>query len=189
MFHHAFLQNLGRIAAVHVYGFLENNSAAVRNFVDVMNGRACKFHAPFYRRFVHFKPVKPLAAERGNKRRVNVDNLFGVSRNEFGAEYRQKSGKNYKVGSERVDSGAKMIFERPAIGVVFFVHDRERNAVFLGARKRVSGRIVRNDPYDLCVRDLTRLFRVEDRLQIRAAARNENDDVYFSLSIPYSFIK
>ena len=63
LLHHPLLQDLRRVAVLHLHGFLQNDRTSVGHLVDEMNRCPSNLNAVFQRRFMDPQAIIALSAE------------------------------------------------------------------------------------------------------------------------------
>ena len=124
---------------------------------------------------MHPKPVEALAAKRRYQRGVHIDYPLGVELHKVLAEDAHEAREDYKLyavlfqGFEYI--GFKLLLAAPAL-----LTNAGRYACILGALEGVGARAARYDERYLAAVKRSAALRVNERLQIRAAARYEHGD-------------
>ena len=146
-----------------------DNRPAVEFLVDEMDGDAMFALAGF-----EYAPVGMHARIFRQQGRVDIENparlLLHESRTEDAHESRQRD----EIGRKRVDRLKQGVVEGLAVRKVAMFDDHRRHARFCRALQSESRRIVANDSGH----PIATVFRlIDERLQIRAVARDQHDDV------------
>ena len=118
-------------------GFLQNDFAAVRNFVDKMHRCTRDLDAVGKRRFVHAQTVEALAAERRDQRRMNIDDAPRPVTDKIRAQNGHESRKDDQLDAVGLQRRTDSVFKCLLIGTFPARDDGGRNVVFVCAGERV----------------------------------------------------
>ena len=174
LLHDAALQNLGRIALLHLNGLLQEDRSVIKIFIDKMNCCARHFRSSLKDFFVNVQTVIPFSAERRDQRRVDIDDPSPESVDHAGGHRHHKTCKDDKVRLCLLQTCKKRIFEQVPVLIVPGRDAYALNPRLLCAGKRIGVLIIADDADDLRVRDLSASYSVDDRLEIRSPARYTN---------------
>ena len=140
-----------------------------------MRRRAGNFRAVGEHRLVHVVAVHAHAAERRDERRVNIDDSLRERAHNLRAHDRQIARQHDQIGLRRLQLPENHVVKRLARARLLLAHKRTGDTVFPRALQRVHLGGVRKHQHDFPV-DLPRLYSVNDRLQVAAAAGAEHCD-------------
>ena len=123
---------------------------------------------------MHPQAIHALAAEGGDQGRMDIQDAPRPLLCKFCAEDDRKACEENEVDLLLAQQHGKLVFKRllPTGGRE---HARRNTRVFR-PRERIGPRAGRNDQHDLAVRHFSVTLRVEQRLQIRAAAGDQHGD-------------
>ena len=174
LLHDAALEGLRRVVLAHLHGLLPQDAPSVGNFVDQVYRRARHLDPVRQRGLMHAQAVIALAAEGGNQRGMHVDDALGKAAEKVFAQDGQKSRQHHRVDAVAREQGKRFPLEGGAPA-----GQREGvDARGPGALERIGVLAVGQHQHDVGVGHV----RVQQRLQVGAAPRNEHGDAGFQHS-------
>ena len=174
--HDALLQGLRCVAILYFNGLLRDNCAAVYHFGYKMYGRTGNLYPFCQRGFMHAQTVEASPQKEGMSEGCTLIMRF--------SKWRQKlSGRTVIKPASTIRPMSA--FSSRAVSALPYSSASEKSlrrstsegiAAF-AARSSAYASVGRNNERNLSVFDLARLLCVNERLQVRAAARNQNCNV------------
>ena len=125
---------------------------------------------------MHLQSIEAGAAEGWDQGRMNVDDTSLVGTDDFLRNHHQTACQNYQIRAAVLQSLQKRRVKGLCAAAFFPGNADCGNSMLLRPLQGVRLRIVADDGYDLCIPDPSCVYRVQDRLQVRAAAGYQNCD-------------
>ena len=113
---------------------------------------------------------------------MDVEDAFGILVCKIGGQDAHEARKHDQLYAARAQCVVERRLERRSCRIVRFGQHERLHAVVLCACERESLRVVGHDERYLAAFERARVLGVEDRLQVRAAARNEYRDLYHRIT-------
>ena len=173
-FHDASLQDLGRIALLHIDGFLQQDRSVVEIFIYKVNGSPRDLGAPLKDFLMDMESVIALSSERRNQGGMNIYDPSSESVDHAGGHCYHKSREYDQVRLRFLKADQESFIEHFS---VLIVSGRDAHAFDSGglcAGQGIRVFIIADDADDLGITDHSVPDRVDDRLEIRSSSRHTN---------------
>lgn len=163
-------QCLGRVVRVHRNARLDDDGAAIQVLRHPVDARAMLGIAGFERAAVGVQ-----AGEAGQQRGVNVEHAALVAGDERCGEYAHETGEDYEIGRKPLDGLRQRGVERLASRKITVINDLRRDADHLRPGKAAGVSAIADDSDDFTMNSAL-ATRINQRLKVAAAARDQDDD-------------
>ena len=177
LLHDAKLQLFRGVSRIHPHSLLGDDLAAVGDLVHVMYRGAAHFNALGQCRLVDLQSVEAFAAETGDEGGVDIDDALFVVPGKALAEDGEPASQHDEVGLRFVQQTDELLFEGFLAAAVLAGHGNGFDPGILRTLEAVGPFAVGDDELNSAAVQRACLFRIQDGLQVGAAAADEHGDI------------
>ena len=140
-----------------------------------MHGGSGDLHTALQCLFMHMKSIVSHTTERGDQRRMNIDDTITVFMHHSLRDLHQEACQHDQIRGKFLHLCKQRIVKYFSALIILRRHTYRRNSCITCSLQALHRLVVADDTDDLRIGDLARCDSINDRLQIRSAAGYQYD--------------